>query len=46
MNKVLMDGAQGGQNVLPYLPLNELKPRGAASGTTSSGSNAATGGSR
>ncbi|MEQ8594386.1 MAG: FtsH protease activity modulator HflK [Parvibaculum sp.] len=46
MNKVLMDGAQGGQNVLPYLPLNELKPKAPASGTTTSGSNAATGGSR
>ena len=46
MNKVLMDGAQGGQNVLPYLPLNELKPKAPASGATTAGSNAATGGSR
>ena len=39
MNKVLMDGAQGAQSVLPYLPLNELKPAApaAASGTTTGG---------
>jgi membrane protease subunit HflK len=43
MNKVLMDGAQGGQNVLPYLPLNELKPKAPAA---ASGSNAVTGGGR
>jgi len=46
MNKIVMDSAQGGQNVLPYLPLNELKPRAPASAPTTSGSNAATGGGR
>ncbi|MEX0838259.1 MAG: FtsH protease activity modulator HflK [Parvibaculum sp.] len=43
MNKVLMDGVQGGQGVLPYLPLNELKPKAPAAAP---GSNAATGGGR
>jgi len=43
MNKVLMDGAQGAQSVLPYLPLNELKPRAPAAAPTSG---ATTGGGR
>ncbi|MDP1627012.1 FtsH protease activity modulator HflK [Parvibaculum sp.] len=31
MNKVLMDKSGAGQGVLPYLPLNELKPAGRSS---------------
>jgi len=38
VNKIVVtDGAAGGQNVLPYLPLNELKPKsGAAAPSPSS----------
>lgn len=41
-NKIIMNNAEGGQGILPYLPLNELKPRGGAS-TPSSGSAPANG---
>lgn len=42
-NKIIMNDAEGGQGVLPYLPLNELKPRAAAPAASSSGGSAPTG---
>ncbi|HAC56942.1 FtsH protease activity modulator HflK [Parvibaculum sp.] len=42
IDKVVVTNGAGGQNVLPYLPLNELKPR-SASPSSSSSSSAATG---
>ncbi|MBO6635641.1 FtsH protease activity modulator HflK [Parvibaculum sp.] len=39
-NKVIMNDGKGGQSVLPYLPLNELKPRGGSSTSSSGGSSA------
>ncbi|ABS64067.1 HflK protein [Parvibaculum lavamentivorans DS-1] len=50
MNKVLMDQSGAGAGVLPYLPLNELKPAGrkssapAASSAPSNGNQTMTGG--
>lgn len=50
INKVLVDGDQGGKSVLPYLPLSELKPGAApakpaasAPAATTSGATSATG---
>ena len=37
VNKVLTDDAAGGQKILPYLPLNELKPGATPSSASSSG---------
>ncbi len=37
-NKIIMNGAEGGPGVLPYLPLNELKPRSGSSASSSGGS--------
>ena len=37
VNKIVVtNGAAGGQNVLPYLPLNELKPKSGAAAPSSS----------
>jgi len=40
VDKIIIDeGAQGGQGVVPYLPLNELRRSAPSSNTTSGGSN-------
>ena len=44
LNKIVVTNGAGGQNVLPYLPLNELKPKGGA--TSSSSSSSSTNGSQ
>jgi membrane protease subunit HflK len=44
INKVLVDGDQGGKSVLPYLPLSELKP-GSVPAKSSAGTSPATTGS-
>ena len=47
-NKIILNDTQGGQGILPYLPLNELKPRSGASsssgGSSSDAGKTSTGG--
>lgn len=44
LNKIVVSNGAGGQNVLPYLPLNELKPKGGATSSSSANGNQSNGG--
>ncbi|MEP2830532.1 FtsH protease activity modulator HflK [Parvibaculum sp.] len=39
LNKIVVTNGAGGQNVLPYLPLNELKPKASGTSSSAAGSN-------
>lgn len=44
LNKIVVSNGAGGQNVLPYLPLNELKPKGGATSSSPASDNQSNGG--
>ncbi|MEP5926035.1 MAG: protease modulator HflK, partial [Nitratireductor sp.] len=39
LNKIVVTNGAGGQNALPYLPPNELKPKASGTSSSAAGSN-------